>query len=177
MATTEQLAITAPYWIKLDRDAMANFRAYYSSDGTTWQQMVWRQGIPMTTDVYVGMACTSHNVDAVCNAKFSNVKITGTAGAQWDHQDIGILSNAAEPMYVAVSNSAGSPAVVYHDDPGAATIDAWTEWVVPLQIFADMGINLADVDKIAIGLGNKGGVASAGGSGTVYFDDIRLYKP
>jgi hypothetical protein len=31
------------------------------------------------------------------------------------------------------------------------------------------------VDKIAIGLGNKGGAAS-GGSGTMFIDDIRLYR-
>jgi hypothetical protein len=45
-----------------------------------------------------------------------------------------------------------------------------------LQAFADQGINLADVDKIAIGLGSKGG-AAAGGTGTMYIDDIRLYRP
>jgi len=48
------------------------------------------------------------------------------------------------------------------------------QWRVPLQAFADQGINLSNVDKIAIGLGSKGGVA-AGGTGTVYIDGIRLY--
>ena len=63
-----------------------------------------------------------------------------------------------------------------HPDPAAANIEAWTEWLVPLQAFADQGINLADVDKIAIGLGSTGG-AAAGGSGVMYIDDIRLYRP
>jgi hypothetical protein len=31
------------------------------------------------------------------------------------------------------------------------------------------------VDKIAIGLGSKGG-AAVGGSGTMFIDDIRLYR-
>jgi len=31
------------------------------------------------------------------------------------------------------------------------------------------------VDKIAIGLGTKGGTPASGGSGMMYFDDIRLY--
>lgn len=44
----------------------------------------------------------------------------------------------------------------------------------PLQAFVDQGINLTDVDKNAIGLGSQGGAAT-GGSGTMYFDDIRLY--
>jgi hypothetical protein len=46
-----------------------------------------------------------------------------------------------------------------------------------LQAFADQGIDLINVDKIAIGLGGKSGMASAGGSGTMYIDDIRLYRP
>jgi hypothetical protein len=65
---------------------------------------------------------------------------------------------------------------VASDDPGAAAVTTWTEMMVPLQTFADQGINLANVDKIAIGLGSKGGIA-AGGSGMMYIDDIRLYRP
>jgi hypothetical protein len=66
--------------------------------------------------------------------------------------------------------------VVANDDPAAATINDWTEWRIPLQAFADQGINLRNVDKIAIGLGSKSGTATAGGSGTMYIDDIRLYQ-
>jgi hypothetical protein len=80
-------------------------------------------------------------------------------------------------MYVELSNANGTSAIVAHEDPTAATIDTWTEWVIPLQSFADQGINLGDVDKIAIGLGTKAGMATVSGSGTVYFDDIRLYPP
>ena len=87
----------------------------------------------------------------------------------------GSSSNAAEPMYVAVSNSAGAPAVAAHEDPDTAKKGLWTQWVIPLQSIADQGINLTNVDKLAIGLGSKGG-ASAGGSGTMYFDDFRLYQ-
>jgi hypothetical protein len=161
----------------LERDAAGNFRGYYSSNGSTWQAMVWRQGIAMSSDVYVGLAVTSHNNAATCQAKFSNVKLTGTVGAQWGHQDIGILSNAAERLYVAVSNSAGAPVVVYHDNPSATTITAWTEWVVPLQKFADQGINLKNVDRIALGLGTRGNMTAPGGAGKMYFDDIRLNRP
>jgi hypothetical protein len=56
-------------------------------------------------------------------------------------------------------------------------MDTWTEWRIPLQAFAGQGLNLTDVDSIAIGLGTKSGVAASGGSGTVYIDDIRLYRP
>ncbi|MHC4331507.1 MAG: hypothetical protein ACYSWW_25665 [Planctomycetota bacterium] len=131
----------------------------------------------MNSTVYAGLAVTAHDAALTCEAVFSNVTITGTVSPQWANQDIGITSNAAEPLYVAVSNAAGAPAVAIHDDPDAATIDTWTEWIIPLQAFADQGINLSNVDKIAIGLGAKSGSTTIGGSGKMYFDDIRLYRP
>jgi hypothetical protein len=131
----------------------------------------------MSSNVYIGLALTSHDADLTCEAVFSNVATTGTVNGQWANQDIGIATNDAEPLYVAITNTGGAPAVVAHDDPRAATINIWTEWVIPLQAFTDQGINLTDVDSIAIGLGSKSGLASSGGSGTMYFDDIRLYRP
>jgi hypothetical protein len=131
----------------------------------------------MSSTVYIGLALTAHNANATCQAVFTNVTTTGTVSPQWAHQDIGIASNAAEPLYVAVSSAAGQPAVVAHPDPAAAQIATWTEWVIPLQSFADKGINLANVDRIAIGLGTRGNMTTPGGSGKMYFDDIRLYQP
>jgi hypothetical protein len=178
VVSAEQTAITAPYRVRLERDAAGNFRGYYSSNGTTWQSMTWNpQNIPMASNVYIGLALTSHAAGVTCQASFSNVATTGAVTGQWAHQDIGLSSNAAEPLYVAVSNSSGSPAVVAHDDPAAATIDNWVEWRIPLQSFTDQGINLSNVDKIAVGLGSKSGIVSDGGSGTMYFDDVRLYQP
>ena len=176
VSTAEQIAITAPYWVKLEREVTGNMRGYYSSNGTDWQMMVWRPTLSMTSNVYIGLAVTSHNNNSTCEAKFSNVKMTGTVGTQWMNQDIGIRNNDPEPLYAAVSNTAGNPAVVIHDDPAAATIETWTEWVIPLQAFADQGINLTNVDSIAIGLGTRGNREAPGGSGKMYFDDIRLYR-
>jgi hypothetical protein len=177
VATAEQIAIVAPYWVKIERDVSGNFRGYYSSDGATWRQMSWNpQNIPMSSNVYVGLAVTSHDAGATCQAQFSNVTITGTASNQWTSQDIGIISNDAEPLYVALSNSTGAPAVVVYDDPAAANIDTWTEWIIPLQAFADQGINLANIDRIAIGLGTRGNMTVPGGKGKMYIDDIRLYQ-
>ena len=55
----------------------------------------------------------------------------------------------------------------------------WTEWVIDLQAFADQGVDLTNVDTIAIGFGDKnpGAPGQAGGTGLVFFDDIRLYRP
>ena len=178
VATAEQMAITAPYWVKLDRDFAGNFRGYYSSDGAAWQPMSWNpHPIGMNSNVYVGLALTSHNAGVTCGASFSNVKITGTAGTLWENRDIGILSNDAEPIYVAVSNSTGQPVVMVYDDPAATHIETWTEWVISLQSLADQGLGLTDVDRIAIGVGTRGNITVPGGSGKMFFDDIRLYGP
>jgi hypothetical protein len=178
VVTTEQMAIAAPYWVKLERDVAGNFRGYYSANGSAWTAMSWNpQYIFMNSMVYVGLAVTSHNSNATCEAKLSDVAITGTVSQQWVNRDIGILSNDPETLYVTVANSTGTPAIIVHDDPAASQTDSWTEWIIPLQNLADQGINLNDVDRIAIGVGTRGNTTVPGGSGKVYIDDIRLYLP
>ena len=177
--STNQTDVTAPHWVKLERDAAGNFAVSHSANGSTWQSVANAVPVntPMSSNVYIGLALTSHDAAQTCEATFSNVSTTGSVSGQWMHQDVGINSNAAEPMYVALSNANGTTAIAAHDNPAAATIDEWTEWVIALQAFADQGVNLTDVDKIAIGLGTNAGVAAPGGTGTMYVDDIRLYPP
>ena len=174
--TTSQTGITAPLWIKLERDAANNFTAYHSSDGFEWEAIGGMQNIQMDTNVYIGLALTSHDSRIACESKFSNVTMIGVIGAQWTHQDIGMDTNELEPMYVAIANNTAEPVVVYHDDPSAVGINTWTEWVIPLQAFADQGIVLTDVNNIAIGFGDRNN-PQPGGQGKMYFDDIRLYRP
>jgi len=114
------------------------------------------------------------------NFKYSEATMTLVSGRDWTRRGVGVLtlrfygdsSNAAERMYVALNGSA----VVYHDNPNAAQIATWTEWRIDLQDFAAQGVNLANVNTITIGFGDKNNL-QAGGSGVVYFDDIRLYRP
>jgi len=111
---------------------------------------------------------------------YSEATLTLTYPRDWTENGVnrltiwfrGDAANAAETLYVALNGSA----VVNHDNPNAAQITTWTEWTIDLQAFADKGVNLANVNTISIGLGNKNNPA-AGGSGTMYFDDIRLYRP
>jgi hypothetical protein len=81
-------------------------------------------------------------------------------------------ANAAENLYVALNGNA----VVNHDNPDAALATSWTEWNIDLTSFTDQGVNLANVTSITLGLGNRANPV-AGGSGMMYFDDIRLYVP
>ena len=108
---------------------------------------------------------------------YSEATLTLTYPRDWTEKGVDTLTiwfrgdsdNAAETLYVALNGSA----VVNHDNPNAAQINKWTEWNIDLQAF---GVNLANVNTIALGLGNKNNPL-AGGSGTMYFDDIRLYAP
>ena len=173
--TAEQ--ITAPRWVKLQRDQAGNFTAYHSADGATWTPVkgASARNIPMHKTVYVGLAVTSYDRDLTCDAVFSEVAITGDGGGgPWTHQDIGIASNVAEPMYVAISNAAGPAAIVTHDDANAALTEAWTQWTIDLSRFSAQGIDLSDVAAIALGLGAKADPTATGGTGVIFFDDIRL---
>jgi hypothetical protein len=178
-SSTNQSGITAPHWVKLERSISGLFTVSHSVNGSNWHPVTGATAlnISMGSNVYIGLALTSHDAAQTCQAVFSNVTTSGNITGQWANQDIGILSNDAEPLYVAVSNTTGNPAVVVHEDTNAATIDTWTEWVIPLQAFSDQGVNLTNIDRIAIGLGSKDNVTIPGGFGKMYFDDIRLYQP
>jgi len=112
--------------------------------------------------------------------KYSEAQKTLTYPRDWTENGVSTLTiwfrgdsaNAAETLYVALNGSA----VVSHDNPKAAQTATWTRWNIDLQAFADQGVSLANVNTIALGLGNKK-TPRAGGSGTMYFDDIRLYPP
>jgi hypothetical protein len=111
---------------------------------------------------------------------YSEATLTLTYPRDWTEKGLNTLTiwfrgdsaNAAETLYVALNGSV----VVNHDNPDAAQITTWTEWNIDLQAFADQGVNLANVNTIAIGLGNKKNPAT-GGSGTMYIDALRLYRP
>jgi len=114
---------------------------------------------------------------------YSEATLTLTYPRDWTENGVSTLTiwfrgnsdNAAETLYVALNGNA----IVTNDNPAAAQVDSWTQWNIDLSApggFADQGVNLANVNTIALGLGNKKN-PQAGGSGTMYFDDIRLYRP
>jgi hypothetical protein len=119
------------------------------------------QSMPMSYDNSVGK---------------SEATLTLTSNRDWTVKGVDTLTiwfrgdaaNAAETMYVVLNGSAG----IDHDNPDAALRTSWTAWNIDLQSFADQGVNLANVDSITLGLSSV-----TGGTGMMYFDDIRLYPP
>jgi len=81
----------------------------------------------------------------------------------------GASANAADRIYVALNGTA----VVYNEDASATQKGGWNEWVVDLAAF---GVDLTNVNSITIGIGTRNTPSASGGTGTMYFDDIRLYR-
>jgi len=170
--------VTAPYWVRLERTSGGLVRAYHSANGVDWTSFSLKQ-LSVTLPMYVGLAVNSHNADIAAEAVFSNVTITGTGSEQpWQHQDIGLIDNSPEQFYVALNDRG----VVYYTDPdpnapfsGVLNPD-WTQWQINLQDFANQGVDLTNISKLSIGVGTKGNT-TPGGSGKLYIDDIRLYRP
>jgi hypothetical protein len=170
--------IAPPYYVQLVREGNT-FTVYMSADGVDWaQEGADPVTIEMTDPILIGLAVTSHQSGEMRTYTFDNVSTTGSVSGEWQVATIGadMPSNDPAPMYVAVANSDGTTAAVYNDNPNAALIGNWTKWAINLQDFADQGVDLTDVDKISIGFGDKDNL-QAGGSGIVFIDDIRLFRP
>ena len=106
----------------------------------------------------------------------SEATLTLTSNRDWTVNGVNTLTiwfrgeaaNAAEILYVALNGNAR----VDNDNSDAALTTRWTQWDIDLQVFADQGVNLANVNSITLGLSSI-----TGGTGKMYFDDIRLSRP
>ena len=85
----------------------------------------------------------------------------------------GDSDNAPERMYVALSGTNGATGVVTHDDANAARTEGWAQWSIPLAEFSNQGVDMTRVKTMTIGFGDKNN-PQLGGTGSMYFDDIRL---
>ncbi|MDI6448872.1 LamG-like jellyroll fold domain-containing protein [Anaerobaca lacustris] len=177
-ANTDVADIEMPHWVKLTRTGNV-FTAQQSADGVAWVDITVTPAleIVMASNVYVGLAVTSHSITATTAAEFSNLSTTGNVTGAWQTAEIGATQptgNSAEPMYVRIEDSAGMAATVVSADEAITLRPSWQEWKIP---YADLvGVNLSRVQKMAIGVGNKTSPA-AGGTGTVYIDDIGFGRP
>jgi hypothetical protein len=135
-----------------------------------WNMIVHsgNQSMPFNYDNAVGISEATANI--------ANLEID----RDWTIEGVGIISlwyrgdsaNSSETMYVVLNGTAG----VDNNNPNATQVEMWMEWRIDLQEFADQGINLANINTITIGFGNRSNPV-AGGTGRMYFDDIRLYQP
>ncbi len=184
--------ITTPIWVKLERESgIPNdvITAYYSTSPTLPAENDWiRQpedeytgddasrnpaGVVMTDPVYVGLAYTSHEADIFGEAVFSDVSINGAVSGNWQSQDV--PKNDAEQLYLVIEDADEVSTVVKHPDPNAVLFDTFQEWTIYLQDINDAGVDLKNIKRMYIGVGDRDNPVS-GGTGKLYIDDIRLYR-
>jgi len=99
-------AFNAPRWVRLDRDG-STLSAYQSADGATWT-LVGTDTISMPTQVYVGLAVSSHVAGTNATATFDNVTIT----------------SATPPSTCSVTLDSEST-IIGAGTPGTATSATW----------------------------------------------------
>ena len=113
----------APYWVKLTRTGNI-FTGYASADGVTWTK-INSATVTMGTNVYIGVAVSSHNNAVLNTSTFNNVSISSYAN----------LSQGKS--VTATSTAAGSSAANAVDGNAAA---GWTSAATGTQsITVDLG--------------------------------------
>jgi hypothetical protein len=117
------------------------------------------------------------------NLKYSEAVLSLSPPQDWTKHGVKVLSlyfhgdpnNTVEQMYVKVNDSKVvyggdstdiKPTEINHIERGL-----WKQWNIDL---ASLGVDLQNVTNLVIGFGDETN-PTAGGSGVVYFDDIRLY--
>jgi len=176
--STDAAGVAAPYWVKLTRTGNV-FTAQHSADGSTWTDLVASPAvqIPMAGNVYVGLAVTSHDAAISTAAEFSNVATSGDVTGAWQTGEVGVAQpqgNSSESMYVTIEDSAGKTATVVNPDAAVTARPTWQEWAIP---YSDLsGVNLSRIETMVIGVGSATS-PQAGGTGTVYIDDIGYGRP
>ena len=172
VATAEAKALTPPVWLKIER-TFPMISAYYSADGVTWTPMAWNpQVIPMTPlPIYIGLAITSHSGESTfAEAVFSNLSSTGgVAAGPLTSTEIGLESNAAEPMYLVLEDASGATSATLNPE-SAATQLVGAEWIIDLDEF---NIDRTAVARATLVIGDLDNPAP-GGAGMLTINSVRL---
>ena len=147
----QQLTRYAPAWVRLTRVG-DTITLYNSLNGTTFSQI----GSPMTlsslaSQVYIGLAVTSHDRRNVANAGFTNVTLTGTLGTT----PATVNGLAAPGNLTAAPVNGPSTAVNLAWADGAGETGYAVERSVDGVTWAQVGTTAADVttytDNLAFG--------------------------
>ncbi|HUT31411.1 MAG TPA: LamG-like jellyroll fold domain-containing protein [Sedimentisphaerales bacterium] len=132
-----------------------------------------------------------YDTDDPWSYKYAEIHLPFTGTQDWTASDLKALglwfygssgndANETEQMYVGAEDAGGFYAEVRYGQGSAGEemndikLPEWQQWNIELRDFNEGGVDLADVNRLYIGFGNRDSPVP-GGWGTVYFDDIRLY--
>ena len=82
-----------------------------------------------------------------------------------------------DKMWLELADTSSNVGLVLYDgDAHDVTEEWWHEWNIDLSLFDACGVDLTEVEWVAIGFGGteRTGQTGPGGDGRVHFDDIRL---
>ena len=149
----------------------------YSNDGTS---PYGGTGYPYYSEIVANTSdpCLSCGSDWTAEGiAWLELKFKGQAG-----------NDANERMYVGIEDSVPNFAMVQYglpdttysnpswpEDMNNINDDVWRSWGIDLRAFT--GVNLADVQKVYVGFGERGNITTPGGGGTVIFDEFKLRSP
>jgi hypothetical protein len=153
-----------------------------SYGGNSTGSMVGNFNAPFAerTIVHEGRQSMPFGYDNTSVPYYSETQRQWSAGQDWTKGGASSLviwfygdaDNSAEQLYAALEDNTGNIKIVSHTDSAAIQAISWQQWNVPLTSFA--GINMSNIRKMIIGVGNRT-TPRAGGTGKLYLDDIRLY--
>ena len=75
-------------------------------------------------------------------------------------------------MYIRLSDGDASAVVPYNGDANDLSSETWQQWKIDLQ---NLDVDLSNIESISIGFDKPYSEYPYLGTGTVFFDDIRLY--
>ena len=169
-------SITLPFWVRLTRTGNV-FAGERSDDGVTWTAMfeeanpdeTGSANIAMNHDVYVGLAVTSHTLNAATVAEISNVTTTGNVTGAWTAEAIGGVhpANDTAQVYMTIADSRGKETTV-EAPAGSTQLGEWTRLAVALSDLGD--VDPSRIESIAVG------VQGVGTTGQILLDDIEVQK-
>jgi hypothetical protein len=147
----------------------------HSGAKSMWLEYDNNYGEPVEnySEIYANTATGDKNLG--CGRDWTEVGVKALALFFYGDPD-----NDVEPLYVVLEDTSGANSVSNYGDLGQElsdiTVAEWRQWDIALQDFNDGGVNIKDVNKVYIGLGDRDNPV-AGGTGVLYIDDIRLYLP
>ncbi|MFQ6036509.1 MAG: discoidin domain-containing protein, partial [Sedimentisphaerales bacterium] len=121
--------------------------------------------------IHAGKQSMPFSYDNTAGAAYSEAARTFASPQDWTKHGIKTLvlyfhgnpTNSVGQLYVKLNNSK----VVYGGDTAAMAKLRWQQWNIDL---ASVGANLQNITKLSIGIDGNGA------KGTLYFDDIQLYR-
>jgi hypothetical protein len=145
----------------------------YVRDGNslkfTYNNTIWKGGKYIGSDIDAATAGLPIGSDWTVN--------DANALVLYFYGQAGNSADANDQMWVELEDTSSNFGHVIYDDMNDVKDPNWHIWYIDLvQGFGDQGVGLSNIANVYLGFGGyRTGQLGAGGVGTVYFDNIRLY--